>query len=86
MPVPASAPQFPKARESLTVRWVLAHLIEETARHAGHADIVRESIDGAIGNGQADQNIPQRSAAEWEAYRSRLEEVARAAAAAAGEN
>jgi uncharacterized damage-inducible protein DinB len=47
MPVPASAPQFPKARESFTVRWVLAHLIEETARHAGHADIVRESIDGA---------------------------------------
>jgi hypothetical protein len=29
------------------VRWVLLHLIEELARHAGHADIVRESIDGA---------------------------------------
>ncbi len=31
----------------LTARWVLLHLIEETARHAGHADIIRESIDGA---------------------------------------
>ena len=30
-----------------TPRWVLLHLIEETARHAGHADIIRESIDGA---------------------------------------
>jgi Protein of unknown function (DUF664) len=30
-----------------TARWVLMHLIEETARHAGHADIIRESIDGA---------------------------------------
>jgi len=30
-----------------TPRYVLLHLIEETARHAGHADIVRESIDGA---------------------------------------
>lgn len=30
-----------------TVRWVLLHLIEELARHAGHADIIRESIDGA---------------------------------------
>jgi len=30
-----------------TARWVLLHLIEETARHAGHADIIRESIDGA---------------------------------------
>jgi uncharacterized damage-inducible protein DinB len=30
-----------------TPRWVLLHLIEEVARHAGHADIIRESIDGA---------------------------------------
>ncbi len=30
-----------------TARWVLLHLIEETARHAGHADIIRESTDGA---------------------------------------
>ena len=33
----------------LNRRWVLLHLIEETARHAGHADIIRESIDGATG-------------------------------------
>ncbi len=32
---------------SWTPRWILLHLIEETARHAGHADIVREAIDGA---------------------------------------
>jgi hypothetical protein len=31
------------------LRWVLLHLIEETARHAGHADILRESIDGSRG-------------------------------------
>jgi uncharacterized damage-inducible protein DinB len=31
----------------LTVRWVLVHLVEELARHAGHADVIRESIDGA---------------------------------------
>jgi hypothetical protein len=31
------------------LRWVLAHLLEETARHAGHADIIRELIDGATG-------------------------------------
>ncbi len=30
-----------------TVRWVVLHIIEEMARHAGHADIIRESIDGA---------------------------------------
>jgi uncharacterized damage-inducible protein DinB len=46
VPVP-DAPWFPKDVEAWSVRWVLLHLIEEVARHAGHADIVRESIDGA---------------------------------------
>ena len=32
-----------------SVRWVVVHLIEETARHAGHADIIRETIDGTRG-------------------------------------
>ena len=32
-----------------SIRWVLVHMIEETARHAGHADIVRELIDGTTG-------------------------------------
>ena len=31
------------------LRWVLVHMIEETARHAGHADIIREQIDGVTG-------------------------------------
>ncbi|WP_198545877.1 mycothiol transferase [Actinacidiphila yeochonensis] len=32
-----------------SMRWVLVHMIEETARHAGHADILRELYDGAVG-------------------------------------
>jgi len=47
VPVPQGVPWFPSDVEAWSVRWVLPHLIEETARHAGHADIVRESIDGA---------------------------------------
>lgn len=35
--------------EAVSLRWVLVHMIEETARHAGHMDIVRELIDGATG-------------------------------------
>jgi uncharacterized damage-inducible protein DinB len=31
------------------LRWVLLHLIEETARHAGHADLLREAVDGTVG-------------------------------------
>ena len=33
-----------------TLRWILVHMIEETARHAGHADLIRESIDGETGD------------------------------------
>lgn len=47
VPVPKGVPWFPDHIEAWSVRWVLLHIIEETARHAGHADIVRESIDGA---------------------------------------
>jgi uncharacterized damage-inducible protein DinB len=47
VPVPKEVPWFPKDIDAWSVRWVLLHLIQETARHAGHADIVRESIDGA---------------------------------------
>jgi uncharacterized damage-inducible protein DinB len=47
VPVPKGVPWFPDDVEAWSVRWVLLHLIEETARHAGHADIVRESVDGA---------------------------------------
>jgi uncharacterized damage-inducible protein DinB len=38
-----------RGRRGLTVRWMLTHLVEETARHAGHADILRELVDGARG-------------------------------------
>jgi uncharacterized damage-inducible protein DinB len=47
VPVPRDAPWFPKDVEAWSVRWVLFHLIEELARHAGQADIIRETIDGA---------------------------------------
>jgi uncharacterized damage-inducible protein DinB len=47
VPVPQGVPWFPADVEAWSVRWVLLHVVEETARHAGHADIVRESIDGA---------------------------------------
>ena len=36
-------------QRGVTLRWILVHMIEETARHAGHADITRELIDGAVG-------------------------------------
>jgi hypothetical protein len=47
VPVPKGVPWFPDDVDSWSVRWVLLHILEETARHAGHADIIREHIDGA---------------------------------------
>jgi len=35
--------------DPVTLRWILLHLLEETARHAGHADILRELVDGQVG-------------------------------------
>lgn len=43
------APRATRRRSAPSMRWVLVHMIEETGRHAGHADILREQIDGAIG-------------------------------------
>jgi len=41
--------------DAVTMRWVLIHMIEETARHAGHLDILRELVDGATGDHRPDQ-------------------------------
>lgn len=40
-------PRPPEKGETATLRWVLVHMVEEYARHAGHADLIRQSIDGA---------------------------------------
>jgi uncharacterized damage-inducible protein DinB len=40
--------------EPVTMRWVLIHMVEETARHAGHVDILRELIDGMTGDHRPD--------------------------------
>jgi hypothetical protein len=47
VPVPRDVPWFPQDLDHWNVRWVVLHVIEELSRHAGHADIVRESVDGA---------------------------------------
>ena len=47
VPVPRGVPWYPADLDAWSVRWVLLHLATEAARHAGHADIVREALDGA---------------------------------------
>ena len=50
--IPGVAERSAQARANgqyFDLRWVLLHMIEETARHAGHADLLREAVDGAVG-------------------------------------
>lgn len=47
VPVPHEVPWFPQDLDHWNVRWVAMHIVEELSRHAGHADIIRETVDGA---------------------------------------
>jgi uncharacterized damage-inducible protein DinB len=64
----------------VTLHRILVHVIAETDRHAGHADIVRELIDGTAGLRRVDDNLPPGDDAWWTAYRDRVERAARTAA------
>ena len=68
----------------MSLQQILSHLIAETHRHAGHADIVRELIDGRIGLRAGSENLPDVDAEWWEGYRSRLEAAAKEAAGNSG--
>jgi len=72
-------PHWSAERSEVTLHRILVHMIAETDRHAGHADIVRELIDGAVGVRVADADMASDDKAWWEAYRDRLERVARKA-------
>lgn len=75
---PGVVPWWGPDRRDVTLQQVLVHLIAEVARHAGHADIVRETIDGAAGRRPGDPSLPSRTGDEWGAYRDRIEAAARA--------
>lgn len=71
-------PWWPPERSTVTLHRILVHMIAETDRHTGHADIVRELIDGAVGLRPSNDNLPPVDQAWWESYRDRLEQVAAA--------
>ena len=63
----------------VTLHQILVHMIAETQRHAGHADVVRELIDGAVGLLPGNDNLPPGDRDWWEDYRTRLELAAQEA-------
>ena len=72
-------PHWPKDRSEVTLHQILVHMTAETHRHAGHADIIRELIDGDVGLRPDNDNMAPGDQSWWAKYRSRLERVARQA-------
>jgi uncharacterized damage-inducible protein DinB len=73
-------PWWREERRHPTLHTVLVHVCVEVARHAGHADVVRELIDGSVGASPGNANLPERGDAGWAAFRARIEAAARQAA------
>jgi hypothetical protein len=71
-------PWWPPERRQVTLQQIMVHVTAEIARHAGHADIIRELIDGVAGDN--DGNLPDQTAQAWASYRLRLEKAATEAA------
>ncbi len=72
-------PWWPAERGQVTLHRILVHMIAETNRHAGHADIVRELIDGSVGLRASNDNLPPVDGGWWVSYRARVEQAAREA-------
>jgi uncharacterized damage-inducible protein DinB len=67
-------PWWPEDVREVTLHRILVHMAYETARHAGHADIVREMLDGLAGDG--DGNLADKTADEWRDWRDHLADIA----------
>ncbi len=72
-------PWWPPERREVTLHRILVHMIAETERHAGHADIVRETIDGAAGLRRESTNLPDQDEQWWQDYHDRVERAAKQA-------
>lgn len=73
---PGRVPWWAPEKANVTLHQILVHMVTETQRHAGQADIVREMIDGAVGLFPDRPNMPAGDAQWWTDYVARLEEAA----------
>lgn len=76
-----TVPWWPPERRHPTLHTVLLHMTVETARHAGHLDIVREMVDGEAGRFTDDSSLPRDNEIDWTAYVAKVEAAALTAAA-----
>ncbi|QBS46459.1 DinB family protein [Nocardia sp. CS682] len=77
---PGLVPWWNEDHRTVTLHQILVHVTTETHRHAGHADILRELIDGAAGMVDGNDNMAARDSTWWQQYRAELEKTAQQAA------
>lgn len=77
---PGHVAWWPEDRNTVPLHLVLVHVISDLTRHAGHADILRELTDGAVGLRAGNGNMPSLSPAGWAAHVAELERIARGSA------
>lgn len=70
-------PWWPDDRDEVTLHHAVVRVIADTHRHAGHADILRELIDGVVGVNDGNSSLPSHDPAWWADYRERLERAAK---------
>ncbi|WP_067465750.1 DinB family protein [Nocardia amamiensis] len=75
-----SVPWWSEDHRTVTLHQILVHVAAETHRHAGHADILRELIDGSAGLLDGNDNMPTSDSTWWQQYRAKLEKTAKQAA------
>lgn len=69
-------PWWPPERQVVTLGQIIVHVALDEARHAGHADILREQIDGAVGYRDSGDNLPGWDAERWVSYVENLRRIA----------
>jgi hypothetical protein len=77
---PGTVPWWPGGSGNVTLQRVAVHLIAELNRHAGHADVLRELVDGSAGLRADNGNLPEGDAAFWRAEHAETARIAREAA------
>ena len=73
---PGLVPWWGEDRQHVTLHTIFVHVITDVARHAGHADILREQIDGQAGLRAPGNNLPPWDADRWAAHVDRLTAIA----------
>lgn len=72
-----TVPWWPAGKNEVTLHHAVVRVIADTQRHAGHADIIRELMDGSAGLNEDNDSLMPGDSARWENYRARLEQAAR---------